>query len=879
MADETDMPSYGGEKEGLMDPAWERQQRKTFTAWCNSHLRKKGLKIEEIDEGFRDGRNLLALLEVISGEAVPAPDKGKMRFHKVANVNKALAFIASKGVRLVSIGAEEIVDGNTKLTLGMIWTIILRFAIQDISVEELSSKEGLLLWCQRKTQPYKNVNVQNFHMSFKDGLAFCALIHRHRPELIDYNSLRKSNPLENLKTAFEVAEKELDIPQMLDPEDIVATTKPDERAIMTYVSSYYHAFSAGQAAETAAKRIGKVLQVNQENERLMEEYESLASNLLEWIQEKMQWLADRSSQPTLVDTQDKLESFRGYRVTEKPPKAEEKGRLETNFNTIQTRLRLSKRPPFMPTEGRLVSDIASAWRRLEASEKTYEEFLLSELRRLERLEHLAAKFNHKADIHESWTSGKEETLQADDIEGANLASVLALIKQHEAFESDLKAHQDRVEQLMGIAKELNELNYSNADQVNARCQEISDQWTRLGEFSTQRRQTLEEAKTLQERLDELRLDFAKKAAPFNNWMDSAKEDLMDMFSVHSVQEIKDLQAAHIQFTENMQQAQAEYDSLMAIASQISEIAGSSFNPYTTLTPEDVSDKWEEVQGLVPQRHAILQKEEERQIQNEDLRKAFAAEANVLGPWIEATSEQIANLGLQVEGTLESQLAELQRVKEDVLAHKVQVDSLEQINQQVQEALVFDNPHTEFTMDTIRVGYEQLLAAIGRNVNDIENQILTRDSKGISEEKMQELRQSFNHFDKDKSGKLDKNEFKACLLSIGYNLHGGDKEESDLAHLMGIVDPNETGYVTFDAFVDFMTKESTDEDTMEQVMESFKVLAGDKPYITADELRRDLPADQAEYCIARMSPYEGPDAPAGALDYQLFSTALYGQSDL
>lgn len=58
---------------------------------------------------------------------------------------------------------SEICDGNPKLILGMIWTIILRFAIQDISVEELSAKEGLLLWCQRKTAPYKNVNVQNFH--------------------------------------------------------------------------------------------------------------------------------------------------------------------------------------------------------------------------------------------------------------------------------------------------------------------------------------------------------------------------------------------------------------------------------------------------------------------------------------------------------------------------------------------------------------------------------------------------------------------------------------------------------------------------------------------------------------------------------------------
>ena len=79
------------------------------------------------------------------------------------------------GVRLVSIGAEEIVDGNIKMTLGMIWTIILRFAIQDISVEETSAKEGLLLWCQRKTAPYKNVNVQNFHMRYFYQLLCTAL--------------------------------------------------------------------------------------------------------------------------------------------------------------------------------------------------------------------------------------------------------------------------------------------------------------------------------------------------------------------------------------------------------------------------------------------------------------------------------------------------------------------------------------------------------------------------------------------------------------------------------------------------------------------------------------------------------------------------------
>lgn len=211
------------ERSCLLDPAWEKQQRKTFTAWCNSHLRKADTQIENIEEDFRHGLKLMLLLEVISGETLPKPDRGKMRFHKIANVNKALDFIASKDVKLVSIGAEEIVDGNVKMTLGLIWTIILRFAIQDIEVEASTAKEGLLLWCQRKTAPYNNVNVQNFHSSWKDGLAFCALIHRHRPELIDYNKLTRDDPVSNLNLAFDIAEQHLNIPKMLDAEGKLLT--------------------------------------------------------------------------------------------------------------------------------------------------------------------------------------------------------------------------------------------------------------------------------------------------------------------------------------------------------------------------------------------------------------------------------------------------------------------------------------------------------------------------------------------------------------------------------------------------------------------------------------------------------------------------------
>ncbi|XP_077141898.1 alpha-actinin-4 isoform X2 [Ranitomeya variabilis] len=869
----------------LLDPAWEKQQRKTFTAWCNSHLRKAGTQIENIDEDFRDGLKLMLLLEVISGERLPKPERGKMRVHKINNVNKALDFIASKGVKLVSIGAEEIVDGNTKMTLGMIWTIILRFAIQDISVEETSAKEGLLLWCQRKTAPYKNVNVQNFHISWKDGLAFNALIHRHRPELIEYDKLRKDDPVTNLNNAFEVAEKYLDIPKMLDAEDIVGTLRPDEKAIMTYVSCFYHAFSGAQKAETAANRICKVLAVNQENEHLMEDYERLASDLLEWIHRTIPWLEDRQPEKTMNDMQQKLEDFRDYRRVHKPPKVQEKCQLEINFNTLQTKLRLSNRPAFMPSEGKMVSDINNGWQHLEQAEKGYEEWLLNEIRRIERLDHLAEKFRQKALTHEAWTDGKEAMLTQKDYETAPLAEIKALLRKHEAFESDLAAHQDRVEQIAAIAQELNELDYYDSPTVNARCQKICDQWDLLGSLTHSRREALEQTEKHLEAIDQLYLEYAKRAAPFKNWMEGAMEDLQDMFIVHTIEEIDGLMAAHEQFKSTLPDADREREAILDIQSQAQKIADynniklTSGNPYTTVAPKTINAKWEKVQQLVPKRDNALKGEQDKQQSNERLRLQFANQANVVGPWIQGKMEEIGRIAIEMHGTLEDQMSHLKQYEQSVINYKPNIDKLEQQHQLIQEALIFDNKHTNFTMEHIRVGWEHLLTTIARTINEVENQILTRDAKGISQEQMHEFRASFNHFDKDHTGALGPEEFKACLISLGYDVENDRQGDAEFNRIMASVDPNNSGMVTFQAFIDFMSKETTDTDTADQVIASFKVLAGDKNYITAAELRRELPPDQAEYCISRMAPYHGPDAVPGALDYMSFSTALYGESDL
>uniref|UniRef100_A0A8C1AUW6 Actinin, alpha 1 n=1 Tax=Cyprinus carpio carpio TaxID=630221 RepID=A0A8C1AUW6_CYPCA len=824
------------DRDMLLDPAWEKQQRKTFTAWCNSHLRKAGTQIENIEEDFRDGLKLMLLLEVISGERLAKPERGKMRVHKISNVNKALDFIASKGVKLVSIGAEDALPV----------CIVIYYISLSVSLP----------------------------VSWKDGLGFCALIHRHRPELIDYGKLRKDDPMTNLNTAFDVAEKYLDIPKMLDAEDIVGTARPDEKAIMTYVSSFYHAFSGAQKAETAANRICKVLAVNQENEQLMEDYEKLASDLLEWIRRTIPWLENRVPENTMQAMQQKLEDFRDYRRLHKPPKVQEKCQLEINFNTLQTKLRLSNRPAFMPSEGKMVSDISNAWGSLEGAEKGYEEWLLNEIRRLERLDHLAEKFRQKAAIHEAWTDGKEEMLQQKDYETASLSDIKALLKKHEAFESDLAAHQDRVEQIAAIAQELNELEYYDSPSVNARCQRICDQWDSLGVLTQKRSEALQRTEKLLETIDQLYLEFAKRAAPFNNWMEGAMEDLQDTFIVHTIEEIQGLSTAHEQFKATLPEADKERQAILGIHNEIAKIVQTyhvnmaGTNPYTTINSQEINAKWDKVRQLVPQRDQALIEEHARQQNNERLRRQFANQANVIGPWIQTKMQEIGRISIEMHGTLEDQLTHLRQYEKSIVNYKPKIDQLEGDHQLIQEALIFDNKHTNYTMEHIRVGWEQLLTTIARTINEIENQILTRDAKGISQDQMNEFRASFNHFDRVS--------ITPCSSTPQFNII---KSKAEFSRIMSIVDPNRLGVVTFQAFIDFMSRETADTDTADQVMASFKVLAGDKNYILVDELRRELPPDQAEYCIARMTPYTGPDAVPGALDYMSFSTALYGESDL
>lgn len=485
----------------------ESVQKKTFLKWVNSHLARVGCKIQDLYVDLRDGKMLIRLLEVLSGERLPNPTKGKMRIHCLENVDKSLMFLNEQRVHLENVGAHDIVDGSARLTLGLIWTIILRFQIQDITIEQVdnseikSAKDALLLWCQMKTAGYPNVNVRNFTTSWRDGLAFNALIHKHRPDLIEYNKLTKVNNTSNLNNAFNVAEDKLMLAKLLDAED-VNVDFPDEKSIITYVVTYYHYFSKMKADSVQGRRVGKVVNLCLENDQMVADYESLTSDLLNWIRLTIEELNDREFVNSLNGVQQQLSTFNTYRNVGKPPKFVEKGNLEVLLFTIQSKMRANNQKSYTPKEGKMIADINRAWEMLEKAEHGRELALREELIRQEKLEQLASRFDRKAGMRETWLS-ENQRLVAQDNFGYDLAAVEAATKKHEAIVTDINAYEERVQAVVSVAQELEAENYHDSERINARKDNVLRLWEYLLELLRARRMRLDLSLQLQRVFEEM----------------------------------------------------------------------------------------------------------------------------------------------------------------------------------------------------------------------------------------------------------------------------------------------------------------------------------------------------------------------------------------
>jgi cortexillin 1/2 len=256
------------------DKKWENVQIKAFKSWVNTTLAKKEIApIDNVQTEFQDGVKLIQFLEIVSDKPVAMKYslKPQQKIQKIQNINIALDHIQHIGVKLASIGAEDIYDGNLKLILGSLWTLFRALRIQTIKEGGSSSEDALLLWLKKMTEGYEGINITNFKDSFQDGRVFSALVHRFDPSLLDYNKVG-NDAEKNLENAFNIAEKGLGIPKLLEPGDVLVN--PDERSIILYVSLFFHAFVANEDRIKERQALNQITKKNVELDSQLEELES-----------------------------------------------------------------------------------------------------------------------------------------------------------------------------------------------------------------------------------------------------------------------------------------------------------------------------------------------------------------------------------------------------------------------------------------------------------------------------------------------------------------------------------------------------------------------------------------------------------------------------
>ncbi|XP_040910093.1 microtubule-actin cross-linking factor 1 isoform X12 [Toxotes jaculatrix] len=381
----------------------DRVQKKTFTKWVNKHLIKVRKHITDLYEDLRDGHNLISLLEVLSGVTLPR-EKGRMRFHRLQNVQIALDFLKQRQVKLVNIRNDDITDGNPKLTLGLIWTIILHFQISEIYVSgessDLTAKEKLLLWSQQATEGYPGLRCVNFTSSWSDGRMFNALLHRYRPDLIDMEVVSRQSNRENLEQAFEIAES-LGVTRLLDAED-VDVPSPDEKSVITYVSSIYDAFpKIPEGGEGIAAH---------EVDQRWSEYQSRFSSLLQWSRQHTALMANKNFPPNPVELKALYNEYVHFKETEIPAKEIEKGHIEHLYKLLEVWIEFGR---IKLPQGLHPNDLEEEWGKLILEMLEREKALRPAVERLELLLQRANKIQNMAlDCEEKLTLAKN-TLQAD----------------------------------------------------------------------------------------------------------------------------------------------------------------------------------------------------------------------------------------------------------------------------------------------------------------------------------------------------------------------------------------------------------------------------------------------------------------------------------
>uniref|UniRef100_A0A8C0M7W9 Spectrin alpha chain, non-erythrocytic 1 n=1 Tax=Canis lupus familiaris TaxID=9615 RepID=A0A8C0M7W9_CANLF len=600
------------------------------------------------------------------------------------------------------------------------------------------------------------------------------------------------------------------------------------------------------------------------------EYQQFVANVEEeeaWINEKMTLVASEDYGDTLAAIQGLLKKHEAF---------------ETDFTVHKDRVNdvCSNGQDLIKKNNHHEENISSKMKGLNGKVSDLEK---AAAQRKAKLEENSAflQFNWKADVVESWIGEKENSLKTDDY-GRDLSSVQTLLTKQETFDAGLQAfQQEGIANITALKDQLLAAKHIQSKAIEARHASLMKRWSQLLANSATRKKKLLEAQSHFRKVEDLFLTFAKKASAFNSWFENAEEDLTDPVRCNSLEEIRALREAHDAFRSSLSSAQADFSQLAELDRQIKSFRVAS-NPYTWFTMEALEETWRNLQKIIKERELELQKEQRRQEENDKLRQEFAQHANAFHQWIQETRCPLCIAYRRVIRVYQYEVGDdlASQTGSGACSMRSQLKKIEDLGAAMEEALILDNKYTEHSTVGLAQQWDQLDQLGMRMQHNLEQQIQARNTTGVTEEALKEFSMMFKHFDKDKSGRLNHQEFKSCLRSLGYDLPMVEEGEPDpeFEAILDTVDPNRDGHVSLQEYMAFMiSRETENVKSSEEIESAFRALSSEgKPYVTKEELYQNLTREQADYCVSHMKPYvdgKGRELPT-AFDYVEFTRSLF-----
>lgn len=598
-----------------------RLQKVVFARYVQQKLREsdeyKTREVKDVVEEMKDGTLLVDLLEVLSGKKMDKKIKPQtMRIKLITNANEALKFVESEcGISLkdVRVSAEDIVDGNEKVVMAMVFKIIVSFLKFEDDEEEGKSenvdvRDSLCLWLNNKTNGYEHVTEVKTSRKkiptkvFHDGMIFNALVHKMRPRLVDYSALNPGNGTDNLNQALDLAEKYLNIEKYVTAQDIL---NMDELSIIVYLSDWFNGVTLLQKQDVAACRVGKLVDLTILHDKLKAEYCTKATSVSEWVDAKTTELNKREFDDTMAGIKALLDSFYAYKGAEKGEWLGKKLDCTGEFNNIQSRLANCKRPVWAPPAGTSTAELDAKFSELAGVETKRAVDLNVELARQVRLAKLYRRFQSNAAQLTQWSNDKKAYVDAREaIDSVDVGEdALETLGVYEKEQSHVEGSQ-----LADLGKLLEELvaeRFEHKDEASGAATQLREAFAALLASAQEKRAHLE--KSLQEQKDlndRLCKEFAEAANGFDHWLSEKRSALgQGQDGVELEQQLAACQAV-LADTADADSKLADIGTKDA-AVQARQI---TINPHTNLAAGDLSSEWAQYQLLLKKKISLIEEQ-------------------------------------------------------------------------------------------------------------------------------------------------------------------------------------------------------------------------------------------------------------------------------